>query len=167
MEVRAPRYRSRPLRPHPDVEPATAGGAVDGGVEIKLLGRALAGEAAEATERDLDVPGAELLRIVEIPELALVPDLDGATLSPAVLADADAFRIVAIGAERGGAAGADPLAAALVPPLLLPQSCFPRLHDLVPGAERLDLLHLPRRQVKLGHFVQPFFGVRHRLDRKN
>src|SRR3546814_6285823 len=78
-----------PLRPHPDVEPATAGGAVDGGVEIKLLGRALAGEAAEATERDLDVPGAELLRIVEIPELALVPDLDGATLSPAVLADAD------------------------------------------------------------------------------
>src|SRR3546814_20184368 len=48
-----------------------------------------------------------------------VPDLDGATLSPAVLADADAFRIVAIGAERGGAAGADPLAAALVPPLLL------------------------------------------------
>src|SRR3546814_3535151 len=98
-----------PLRPHPDVEPATAGGAVDGGVEIKLLGRALAGEAAEATERDLDVPGAELLRIVEIPELALVPDLDGATLSPAVLADADAFRIVAIGDERRGAAGADPL----------------------------------------------------------
>src|SRR3546814_10601879 len=117
-------YRIMRLRPHPEVEPATAGGAVDGGVEIKLLGRALAGEAAEATERDLDVPGAELLRIVEIPELALVPDLDGATLSPAVLADADAFRIVAIGAERGGAAGADPLAAALVPPLLLPQSCF-------------------------------------------
>src|SRR3546814_12140238 len=115
-----------PLRPHPDVEPATAGGAVDGGVEIKLLGRALAGEAAEATERDLDVPGAELLRLVEIPELALVPDLDGATLSTAVLADADDFRIDAIGAATGGAARPDHLAAALVPPLLLPPSCLPR-----------------------------------------
>jgi hypothetical protein len=37
----------------------------------------------------------------------------------AVLADADAFRVVAVGAERAGAAGADPLRAALVPLLLL------------------------------------------------
>ena len=43
----------------------------------------------------------------------LVPDLDRAAVAAAVLPDADAFGVVAVGAERAGAAGADPLRAAL------------------------------------------------------
>ena len=107
-----------PLGPHADVEPALARGAVDRLVEIELLGRAFAGEAAQAAQRDLDVARAQLDLVVEIAERALLPDLERAALA-ALSADADALGIVAAIAERRGAAGADPLAAALVAPLLL------------------------------------------------
>ena len=46
--------------------------------------------------------------------------------------------IVAVGAERRGAGGADPLAAALVPAVLLLEPLPQRLHQLLPAAERLD-----------------------------
>jgi MoxR-like ATPase len=46
--------------------------------------------------------------------LALVPDLDRAVVAALLLPDADAFRVVTVGAERRGAGGADPLVAALV-----------------------------------------------------
>ena len=51
-----------PLGPHLDVEPALARGAVDRRVEVELVGRAFAGEAAQPAQRDLDVAGAELAR---------------------------------------------------------------------------------------------------------
>src|SRR5436305_8585396 len=104
-----------PLGAHADVEPALARGAVDRLVEIELLGRAFPREAAQAAQRDLDVAGAELDLVVEIAERALLPDLERAALA-AFAADAHPFRIVAGIAERRGAAGADPLAAALVTP---------------------------------------------------
>ena len=50
---------------------------------------------------------------VEVLELALVPDLHRALVAALVLADADAFRVVAVGAERRGLRGPDPLRAAL------------------------------------------------------
>ena len=58
-------------------------------------------------------------RVVEIPELAPVPDFHRAAVAAFVLADAHAFRIVAIGAEGRGAGRADPFRAALVAALLL------------------------------------------------
>src|SRR4029078_11045518 len=95
-------------------------------------------EAAEPPPRDLDVPGAELERVVVVLELALVPDLDRALVAALVLADADSLRVVAVGAERVGAAGADHLVAAFVALLLLFEALLQRLHQLVP-AHLLDL----------------------------
>ena len=114
-------------------------------VEIEFLGRAGAGEFAQAAQRHLDVAGAELDVAVEIPKLALVPHLHGAEVAVGVLADAHAFGIVAIGAERRGAAGADPFAAALVAALLLLEPLAQRLHQLVEAAQRLDLPSSPLR----------------------
>ena len=54
------------------------------------------------------------------------------------------FRVVAVGAERRGAGGADPLVAALVPLLLLLEPLLERLHQFVPAAQRLDLRPSPR-----------------------
>ena len=115
-----------PLGPHLDVEPAAPRGAVDRAVEVELLGRAFAGEAAQAAQRDLDVARAELALAVEVAELALLPHLDRAAV-PARPADPHAFGVVAAMAERRGAAGADPFVAALVPPLLLGQPVLQRL----------------------------------------
>ena len=87
----------------------------------------------------------------------LVPHLHGAEVAVLLLADADAFGIVALGAERRGAGGADPLAAALVPALLLLQPLAQRLHELVP-AHRLDLLLLFLGEVFFRELLQPFGG---------
>ena len=127
------------LGPQPDVEVALVGGLVDGVVEVEFLGGAGAGEAAQAPQRDAHVAHAELDAVVEVLELALVPHLHGAEVAVAVLADADAFRVVAIGAEGRGARGADPFAAALVAALLLLQALLQGLEELVP-AHGLDLL---------------------------
>src|SRR3954453_11061463 len=156
-------HRIVPLGAHLDVEPALARGAVDRAVHVELLGGALAGEAAEPPQRDLDVPPAELDRGIEVPELALVPDLDRQSVAPALLADPDAFRIVTVGAERRGSRGPDPLAPALVPPLLLLEPLLQRLHDLFPRAERADLLHLLGGEIELGDLPQPVLGDRHGL----
>ena len=123
-----------PLRPHQDVEIAFVRGALDGAVEVELVRRAGAREFAQPAQRDLDVAGAEFDVAGEILELALVPDLDRAEIAVAVLADAHAFGIVAVGAERRGAAGADPFLAALVAALLFGEPLAQRLHKLVEAA---------------------------------
>src|SRR5581483_11108430 len=128
-----------PLGPHVDVEIALVRGALDGVVEVELVGGALAGELAQAPERDLDVAGAELDLVVEVLVLALVPHLDGAALPVLLLADAHAGRVVAVGAVGRGTAGADPLLAALVAALLLLEALLELLHDLLPAAQGLDL----------------------------
>src|SRR5262249_58788130 len=108
------------LGAHEDVERAFVGGAVDGAAEVEPLRRAGAGELAQAAERDLDVARAELDLVVEVLELAPIPHLHGTEVAVAVLADAHAFGVVAVGAEGRGPGGADPFLAALVAPLLLP-----------------------------------------------
>ena len=141
-----------------DVEPALLGGAADGGGKVELVGGALARPAAQAAQRHLDRAGAELDVVVEVAELAAVPDLDRAAVAALVLADADALGVVAEGAERRGAGGADPLRAALVPALLLAQAVGERLHQLVEAAHRLDLRLLLRGQVLLDELLQPVVG---------
>ncbi|OIQ70482.1 hypothetical protein GALL_479070 [mine drainage metagenome] len=139
------------------VEIAVVGGLLDRGVEIKFVGRAGAGEFAQAPQRDLDVADAELDIAVEILELAFIPHLHGAEIAVLLLADEDAFRVVAMRAERRGAGGADPFIAALMAALLFLQPLAKRLHELVP-AHRLDLLLLFLGEVFFGEFLQPFGG---------
>src|SRR2546429_4678795 len=128
------------------VEIAVVGGFLDRGVEIELVRRAGARELAQPSKRDLDVADTELDIAVEIPKFALVPDLHRAVVAVLLLADADAFGIVTVGAERRGAGSADPFAPALMPALLFLEALAKRLHELVP-AHRLDLLLLFLGQV--------------------
>ena len=109
-------------------------------------------------QRDLDVARVELDVAVEVAEAALVPDLDRAAVAAALLADADALGVVAVGAERAGAAGADPLDAAGVARLLLREPLLQRLHQLVPAAQRLDLRLVLGREQPLELLPQPLLG---------
>src|SRR5690606_8978883 len=72
-----------------------------------------------------------------------------------LLADAYAFRVVAVGAEGAGASRAYPLAAALVAALLLFQPLLQRLHQLLPAAQRLDQFLLVLAEVLLDQLAQP------------
>ena len=140
------------------------GGRPDGAVEIELLRRPVAGPAAQALERDLDVAGADLDAVVEVAKLAPVPDLDRAAVAAFVLADPHTLGVVAIGAEGRGAGGADPFRPALVAPLLFGESLFQRFHELVETAERLDFGHLLAAEVFLGELPQPVGGEVDRLQ---
>ena len=131
-----------------------ARGRIDGAVEIELVCRTLARKAPQLAQRDLDVARAELDRVVEVAELALLPDLDGAAIA-ARATDADAFGVEAAVAERRRPARADPLVATGVPLLLLAQPLLQRLHELVPAAERLDLRLLLVGQHPLHREPQP------------
>ena len=144
-----------PLRHQLHVEPALARGGADGVGQVEFLGRALARELAQPPERHLDVAGAEFHRVVEIPELALVPHLDGGVVAVPVLSDAHAGGIVAMGAEGRGAGSADPFRAALVAALLLLEALLQLLQNLLEAAQRLHQLLLVLGEVLLGELPQP------------
>ena len=72
-----------------------------------------------------------------------------------VLADANAFRVVAVGAERRRAGGADPLLAALMAALLLLHALAQGLEQLVETAHGLDLLLLFLGEVFFGELPEP------------
>src|SRR5207247_11236000 len=93
-----PTRRSSDLRPHVDVEVGLSRRAVDGIFQVEFLRRAFAGELSEPAQGDLDVPRAELDRVVEVAVLARVPDLHRAAVARALLADAHALWIVSVGA---------------------------------------------------------------------
>src|SRR5438105_11386237 len=103
--------------------------ALDRGIEVELLGHALAREAAQPPQRDLYVARVELDRIIEIAERAFVPYLDCAAVAAAFLADPHAFGVVAVGAERARARGADPLRTALMTAALLLHALLQDLHQ--------------------------------------
>ena len=63
-----------------------------------------------------------------------------------VLADANAFRVVAIGAKGRGTTRTDPFVPAFMALLLLFEALFQRLHQLFPATERFDLFHLFRSE---------------------
>ena len=119
------------------------------------MGRAAPRETPQLPQRHFHVARAEFDRVVEIRELATVPDLHGASVPRPVLPDAHAFRVVAVGAERRGAGGADPLVPALVPLVLLLQALLERLHETLPAAQGLDFGLFGLRQVADADFLQP------------
>ena len=148
-----------PLRHHPQVEIAgILGGRPDGARHIQLFQGTLPGEVAQPAQGHLDVAGAKLHRIVQILELALVPHLHRPPVAGCLLTDADPLRVVAVGAERGGAAGSHPLAPPLVPLLLFFNAFFQCLQQLVQSAEGLDLLLFLFAQEALRQLAQPFLG---------
>ena len=125
-----------PLRLHLDIEPAPrARGGIDGALERQFVGRPVPREFAQAPQRDLDVACAEFDLVVQIGELAPVPDLYGAAVAPALLPDAHTLGVEAMRAERGCARGADPFAASLMAFLLLLETLLQRLHQLLPAAQ--------------------------------
>ena len=156
-------HRIVPLRPHLDVEIALVRGALDGAVEIEFVGRAGAGEFAQAAQRDLDVAGAEFDVVVEILELALVPDLHraaGACSRRRCGCLPDCSRTL-----PNGEVPPVPIhfAAALVAALLLGEALLQRLQQLVEAAHRLDLLLLFLGEIFVGELLQPLgrnFGRR-------
>ena len=159
-------YRVAPLGAHVDVEVGLLRCRADGVLEVEFFRRALSREFSQAPQRNLDVARAELDRIVEVLVFALVPDLDRAAVARALLADADALGIEPVGPERGRAAGADPLVAALVALLLLLKALFQRLHELFPAAEGLDHFLFFVAQVEFGLLKQPLERDL-RLDARN
>ncbi len=74
-----------------------------------------------------------------------------------LLTNADAFRVIAVGTERAGASRTDPLAAALMPALLLFEALFQGFHQLLPAAQRLDQLFLFLGQIFFNQLAQPLF----------
>src|SRR5579875_22792 len=149
-------YGIVPLGDEPQVEPT--------GIVRGRAHGAGAGETAQAPEGELHIAGAEREAVVEIAELAAVPCLDGAALAALFASDAHALRVVAVGAERRGAGGADPCAAALVPLFLFGEAPAQRLHHFFPAAEGGDLFFLLLGEMALGEFFEPFLGqVRHRI----
>ena len=92
-------HRIVPLRARLHVQVAMLGRGADGPVEIQLLDSAIARPFPKPFQCHLDVAGAELDLVVEVAELALVPDLHGALVTGAILPDPHALGIVAEGAE--------------------------------------------------------------------
>ncbi len=89
------------LRAHHQIEPAgILCGGRDGAVQIEFLGRTFAGEAAQTAQRDLDVARAQLDGIVQVAVLTLFPHLDRSAVARRFATDTDAFRVVAVVAER-------------------------------------------------------------------
>ena len=123
---------------------ALVGGRADRAVEVEFLVRALARETAQPAQGDADVARPQFLVAGKILEFAAVPDLDGAASPAAVLADAHALGMVAVGAERRGSRRADPFRAALMAALLFGEALAQRLHQFV-ETELVDLVALLRR----------------------
>src|SRR5262249_49867800 len=84
--------------------------------------------------------------------------LEAAAAPAAFLADADPFRVVAVGSERTRARRPDPLRAALVARTLLGEALLQCLHQLVPAAQRLHQRFLFLGERALHRLANPFFG---------
>src|SRR5438034_3496428 len=147
-----------PLGNETQVEPARIlRCSFDGARQVELFRNAFAREAAKPAQRDLDVAGIKLDRVIEIAKASLVPDLDRATAASAVLTDTNAFGVETVGAERARPRGADPLRSALMARALLLEPLFHRFHELVPAAEGFDQRLFFIAQRPFDHLADPFF----------
>ena len=145
------------LRDHADVQDACVPGRlIDRVLEVELVCRALTGKSPEPSKRDLDIARAELQLVVQISILTSVPHLGCPAVPRALLADANAFRVIAIGAERRGSRRADPFVAALVPPFLLRKAFTQRFHQFLEPAKRLYLRAFFFRENEFGLMTEPF-----------
>ena len=84
----------------------------------------------------------------------MVPDLDCAFVAAAILANADALRVLPVGTKGRGAAGAYPLVAAFVALLLFFQALLQGLHQFVP-AELFNAGPFFRAELQFQVFAQP------------
>jgi len=139
-------------------QPGVARRGIDGALQVQLIGCALARETPQLAQGELQIARAQFHGVVEVAEVASLPDLDGTALSRAGGTDADALGVVAARAKRGGTAGADPLVAALVTLLLLTQALTQRLEQFVPASEGLDAALLSFRERALGECSHPVRG---------
>jgi len=140
------------------------GRGTDRPVQVQLFGGPVTGPAAQAFQGHFDVAGAQLNRVIQVLELALVPDFDRALVAAFFLADTHAFGVVAISAKRRRACGPDPFAAALMATFLFFQPLFQRLHQLVKTTQRVNLGHFFGAEMLFRHFSQPFFGHINRVQ---
>src|SRR5262249_18016789 len=122
--------------------------SVDGGFDVELLLEALTRELAELPQRDLDLPDVEH----EVRTIRTVfagvghADCAGTTLAGRISrADAHAGGILSVISKRARTARADPLVAALVTLLLLPEALFEKLAHLL-GRQLLKRGYLLRRE---------------------
>ena len=141
-----------------NVKIAVFGRGPDGAVKVQFVCRPFAGPLAQTFQGHLDRARADLAGVVQIAELAFVPDLDRPLMARFVLTDAHALGVVAVGAERRGAGGADPFRAALVAFFLFLQAFLQGFHQLVETAQGFDLGFFVVAQVFFGQFGQPVFG---------
>ena len=141
-----------------DVEIAGIGRGFDGVVKVQHIGLAIAGEFPQAAQGHFDVARAQFDTVIEVFIVALVPDFDGLEVFVFVLADADAFGVVAVGTKGRGAARADPFAAAFVALVLFFEALFQLLHNFFPAAKRFDLGLFLFRQEFFRQGFQPVFG---------
>ena len=157
-------YRIVPFGPCLDVEIAMFGGGADGAVEVEFFCRPLAYPSAQAFQGHLDVARAQFDGVVEVLEIALIPDLHRAAVARFMLADTYAFRIVAIGTEGRSAGSADHLRAALMALVLLLEPLAQGFHQLFEPAKGFDQFLFFLAQVLFGKLLQPLFGQFHLLD---
>src|SRR5690606_41667755 len=68
--------------------------------DLQLVRSPLAGKLPQAPQRDLDVADAQRNAVVQILVFPFFPDFYRPPLTAVFLADAEPFRVVAIGAER-------------------------------------------------------------------
>ena len=156
-------YRVVTLGHHLDIQqPGIAGGGADSVIEVQFFGGAGAGELAQPAQGDLDVAGADLDGIVEILVVAFFPDLDR-FLVLAVGTDPDTLRVIALLAEGRGAAGADPLVAALVALFLFLEALLEFLDQLFQATQGFDLRPLFLGEILHELTAQPVVGNQ-RLD---
>src|SRR6202048_4872023 len=144
-----------PLGTHQNVKIALVRGPLDGAVKVELFGGARARKLAQPAQSHLYVSRAELDLVVEILELATIPHLTRTEVAVLILADAHAFRVVAVGAERRSAGGADPFVAALVAAFLLAQPAAQYFQELVETSHGLDLALLFLREILFRGLAQP------------
>ena len=141
---------------HFDVQVTRIGcGGSDGVVQVQLFFVAFPGKLSQPAQRHFDVASAQFLGVVVVLVGALVPDFDRALVAALVLTNPDALRVLPKGAKGAGATGADPLAAALVPFLLLFKTLFEGFHEFVP-AHLFNFGALLGAQVEFEVFAQPF-----------
>ena len=128
-------HRIVPLRDHLDVQQAgVAGSGANGVVEVEFVRRAGTGKFAQPPQGDLDIAGAQFHAVIQVPELALVPDFDRLAIA-AIGPDPDTLGMVSLLPEGRGTAGADPFIAALMALLLLLQALLELLDQLFQAAE--------------------------------
>src|SRR5690606_15848299 len=104
-------------------------------LEIELVRRALAAEATQPAQGDVDLPDVEDAVAAVLAKAALGGHLH--RRAAAAGTDADPGGVMAAGAERRGAAGADPAVAAVVTLSLLGESLLEEPAQLG-EIERLD-----------------------------